>query len=116
MARVDVGTRAGLYEGSTLRGYCHFEYDNSSGTTSRNCRLRIEATGSQTFTVNFNNITINGVNKGSVSGVKQNSGTIWTGSVAAGSATAKWTNPWYAGTKTPEVTGTIPSGATAPTG
>lgn len=116
MAWVDVGTRAGLYEGSTLRGYCHFEYDNSSGTTSRNCRLRIEATGSQTFTVNFNNITINGVNKGSVSGVKQNSGTIWTGSVAAGSATAKWTNPWYAGTKTPEVTGTIPSGATAPTG
>lgn len=123
MAWVDAGTRAGLYEGSSLRGYCHFEYDNSTGTTSRNCRLRIESISGTSFTVNFNNITINGSNKGSVSNVTQNytgadsqHPSIWTGTVSAGSVTVKWTNPWFAGSKTPEITGTIPSGGGYPTG
>lgn len=121
MAWVAVGSNAALYEGSTLRAYASFQYDNSSGTTSRNCRLVIIPSGQNTFYVSFQNITINGSNKGTVTNVTQNytgadssHPAIWSGSVAAGSVTVTWTNPWYAGTKNCTITGTVPTGAVAP--
>ena len=116
MAWLDIGDKAALYEGTGLRGYVHFEYDDTSGNP-RSCRLRIESIPSTTFTVNFNNITVDGVNRGSLSNLTQNSGTFWTGTVDGGkSVTASWTNPWWAGTKYPSVTGTLPSAGSPPSG
>lgn len=117
MAWVDIGTAAALVDGSTTRGWAHFEYDNASGTTTRPCRIRIEARSGYSFNVQFQNITVGGTNYGTVSGVTQNSGTIWSANITAGrNVTATWTNPWYAGSKSPSVTGYLPSGGSAPTG
>lgn len=116
MAWVDIGGKASLYDGTNLRGYVHFEYDDTSGNP-RSCRLRIESIPNTSFTVNFNNITVDGINRGSQSNLNQNSGTFWTGTVDGGkSVTASWTNPWYAGTKYPSVTGNLPSAGSAPSG
>ena len=106
-----------LIEGTTTRGYVYFEYDDASGEP-RSCRLRIEPRpGGYSFTVNFNDITVDGVNYGSQANLTQNSGTFWTGSLSGGrNVTASWTNPWYAGTKYPSITGSLPAAATAPSG
>lgn len=117
MAWVDIGDRAALVEGSTTRGWAHFEYDNASGTTTRPCRIRIEARSGYSFNVQFQNITVGGTNYGTVTNVTQNSGTIWSANITAGrNVTATWTNPWYAGSKSPSITGYLPSGASAPSG
>ena len=117
MAWVDIGERAALVEGSTTRGWAHFEYDNASGTTTRRCRIRIEARSGHTFSVMFRNITVAGVNRGTVTGVTQSSGTIWSDDITAGrNVTASWENPWNVGTKYPSVSGYLPSSGTAPTG
>ena len=43
--------------------------------------------------------------------------TIWSANITAGrNVTATWTNPWYAGSKSPSITGYLPSGGSAPTG
>lgn len=116
MAWVSLGS-ANLVDGSTTRGYAHFEYDNSSGTTSRPCRIRISARSGYTFNVIFRNITVGGTNYGTVSSVTQSSGTIWSGNITAGrNVTATWENPWYNGTKTPSITGYLPAGGSAPSG
>lgn len=115
MSWVNMGT-ANLVEGSTVRGYVNFEYDDTSGEP-RSVRLRIVPKSGSTFTVNFNNITVDGINRGSKTGLNQNSGTFWSGTVSGNkNVTAKWTNPWYAGSKTPSITGWLPAGATAPSG
>lgn len=117
MAWVDIGTRAALVEGSTTRGWAHFEYDNASGTTTRPCRIRIEARSGNTFSIMFRNITVAGTNYGTVYNVTQNSGTIWSGNITAGgNVTASWENPWGAGTKYPSISGNLPAGGSAPTG
>ena len=117
MAWVDIGTRAELVDGSTVRGWAHFEYDNSSGTSTRPCRIRIEARSGYSFNVMFRNITVAGTNYGTVSGVTQNSGTIWSANITAGgNVTATWENPWYAGTKYPSISGNLPTGGSAPSG
>jgi ABC-type transport system involved in multi-copper enzyme maturation permease subunit len=117
MAWVDIGERAALVEGSTTRGWAHFEYDNASGTSTRPCRIRIEPKSGSTFNVIFRNITIAGTNYGTVRGVTQSSGTIWSGNISAGGkVTATWENPWNAGTKYPSITGNLPSGGAAPSG
>lgn len=117
MAWVDIGTRAELVDGSTVRGWAHFEYDNASGTTTRPCRIRIEARSGYSFNVMFRNITVAGTNYGTVSSVTQNSGVIWSANIAAGgNVTATWENPWYAGTKYPSITGNLPSGGATPSG
>ena len=117
MAWVDIGTKAALVQGSTTRGWAHFEYDNASGTTTRPCRIRIEAKSGSTFSIMFRNITVAGTNYGTVYNVTQNSGTIWSGNITAGrNVTASWENPWGAGTKYPSVSGYLPSGGSAPTG
>lgn len=116
MAWVSLGS-ADLVDGSTVRGYAYFEYDNSSTGTNRSCRIRIGARSGYSFNVMFRDITVAGTNYGTVSGVTQNSGTIWSGSIAGGrNVTASWTNPWYAGTKYPSITGYLPVGGTAPSG
>lgn len=116
MAWVSLGS-ADLVDGSTVRGYAYFEYDNSSTGTNRSCRIRIGARSGYSFNVIFRDITVAGTNYGTVSGVTQNSGTIWSGSIAGGrNVTATWTNPWYAGTKYPSITGYLPVGGTAPSG
>lgn len=115
MAWVSLGN-TDLVEGSTVRGYVYFEYDDASGEP-RSCRLRIAARSGYSFTVNFNNITVDGTNYGSQASLTQNSGVFWTGSLYGGrNVTASWTNSWYAGAKTPSITGYIPSAATAPSG
>lgn len=115
MSWVSLGS-ANLVDGSTVRGYVYFEYDDTSGEP-RSCRLRIAARSGYTFNVNFNNITVDGTNYGSKTGLTQNSGTFWTGTVSGGrSVTAKWTNPWYSGSKTPSITGSLPAGGTGPSG
>lgn len=117
MAWVDIGTRAELVDGSTVRGWAHFEYDNASGTTTRPCRIRIEARSGYSFNVMFRNITVAGTNYGTIGSVTQNSGVIWSANITAGgNVTATWENPWYAGTKYPSITGNLPSGASAPSG
>lgn len=106
----------GLYNGGSLMGYTYFEYDDSS-SEPRDVRLRIQGISSATFYVNFNNVTVDGTNVGSWSNLTQNSGTFWTGTLSGGrTVEAHWTNPWYAGTQYPSVSGTLPSGATAPSG
>ena len=116
MGWVSLGS-ADLIEGTTTRGYVYFEYDDASGEP-RSCRLRIvPRSGGYTFTVNFNNIIVDGVNYGSQGNLTQDSGTFWTGNLTGGrSVTAMWTNPWYAGTKSPVITGNLPAGSSAPTG
>ena len=116
MAWVSMGS-TDLIEGTTTRGYVFFEYDDSS-SEPRSCRLRIEPrSGGYTFTVNFNDITVDGVNYGSQANLTESSGTFWTGTLTGGrSVTATWTNPWYAGTKYPSITGSLPAAATAPSG
>lgn len=115
MAWISLGN-TDLVEGSTVRGYVYFEYDDASGEP-RSCRLRIAARSRYSFTVNFNNITVDGTNYGSQANLTQNSGVFWTGSLYGGrNVTASWTNSWYAGAKTPSITGYIPSAATAPSG
>lgn len=115
MAWVSLGS-TDLVEGSTVRGYVYFEYDDASGEP-RSCRLRIAARSGYSFTVNFNNITVDGTNYGSQANLTQNSGVFWTGNLSGGrNVTASWTNPWYAGSKTPSITGYLPSAATAPSG
>lgn len=115
MSWISLGS-ANLVDGSTVRGYVYFEYDDTSGEP-RSCRLRIAARSGYTFNVNFNNITVDGTNYGSKTGLTQNSGTFWTGTVSGGrSVTAKWTNPWYSGSKTPSITGSLPAGGTGPSG
>lgn len=105
MAWVSMGS-ANLVNGSAVYGYVYFEYNNES--TARACRLRIAPRSGYTFQVYFNNVTVNGVNYGSAGNLTQNSGTFWTGNLAPGGTyTAKWTNPWYAGSKTPTITGTV---------
>lgn len=117
MAWVDIGTKAALVDGSTTRGWAHFEYDDASGTTTRPCRIRIEARSGYSFNVQFQNITVGGTNYGTVTSVTQSSGTIWSANISAGrNVTATWTNPWYSGSKSPSVTGYLPSGGSAPTG
>lgn len=125
MAWVDIGERAALVEGSTTRGWAHFQYNNASGTTTRPCRIVIEPRSGYTFSVSFNYITITGVpGSSSVSNVTQNytgadsqHPAVWTGDVPAGrNVTATWTNPWWAGSKSPSVSGYLPSGASAPSG
>ena len=106
---------------TTTVGYVYFEYDSSATGTSMPCRLRIVPrtyTGGQySFTVNFNNITVAGTNYGSKTNLNQNSGTFWNGNITGGrTVTAKWTNTWYSGSKTPQVTGYLPVGAVAPSG
>ncbi len=114
MSWINMGT-ANLVDGSTVRGYVNFEYDDTSGEP-RSVRLRIVARSGYTFNVNFNNITVDGVNRGSKTGLTQNSGTFWSGTVSGGrNVTASWTNPWYAGSKTPSITGSLPAGVTTPT-
>lgn len=116
MSWVSLGS-ANLVEGSTVRGYVYFEYDDTTTGVTRGCRLRIVPRPNHTFNVNFNNITVAGVNYGSQTGLTQNSGVFWTGNVSGGqNVTASWTNPWYAGSKTPSITGYLPAGATAPSG
>lgn len=116
MAWVTIGT-VDLIEGSTTRGYVYLEYDDSNNNQARDCRLRIVPRSGHSFYVNFNNITVDGVNYGSQSGLTQNSGVFWTGAVSGGrNIEAHWTNPWYAGTKTPSITAYLPAGAVAPSG
>lgn len=115
MAWVSIGS-TDLIEGSSVRGYVHFEYDDTS-SEPRSCRLRISARSGYSFTVNFNNITVDGTNYGSRANLKQNSGTFWTGNISGGrNVTASWTNTWYAGSKTPSITGYLPSAVVAPSG
>lgn len=121
MSWVDIGERAALNEGNTTRGYAHFQYDDSSTGTSRPCRIVIEKNGSNTFNVMFRDITVDGYNYGTVTGVTQNwSGengnpAVWTGTLSGDrNVTASWTNPWYAGTKYPSITGYLPVGGSAP--
>ena len=125
MAWVDIGERAALIDGSTTRGWAHFQYNDAGGTTTRSCRIVIEPKSGSTFTVAFNSITITGVSgTTSVANVTQNytgadsqHPAVWTGDVPAGrNVTATWTNPWWSGSKYPSVTGYLPSGGTAPTG
>lgn len=125
MAWVDIGERAALVEGSTTRGWAHFQYDNANGTTTRHCRIVIEPRSGYTFSVSFNSITITGVSgTTSVANVTQNytgadsqHPAVWTGDVPAGrNVTATWTNPWWAGSKSPSISGYLPSGASAPSG
>lgn len=115
MAWVSIGS-TNLVEGSSVRGYAYFEYDDTS-SEPRSCRLRIAARSGYSFTVNFNNITVDGTNYGSRASLTQNSGTFWTGNISGGrNVTASWTNTWYAGTKTPSITGYLPSATVAPSG
>lgn len=108
---------AELIEGSTVRGYVNFDYDDSSTGANRACRLIIVPRQGHTFRVNFNNIIVDGYNYGSVSSLTQDSGTFWTGDLSGGNThNAQWTNPWYAGTRTPSVSGTVPASGTPPSG
>lgn len=107
MAWVSMGS-ANLVDGSTVRGYVYFEYDDA--TTARACRLRIAPRSGYTFQVYFNSVTVDGVNYGSAGNLTQNSGVFWTGNLSPGANhTASWTNTWYAGTKTPSITGWVPA-------
>ena len=116
MAWVRLGS-ADLVEGTAVRGYVYFEYDDAS-SEPRSCRLRIVArSGGYTFTVNFNDITVDGTNYGSQANLTQNSGVFWTGNLSGGrNVTATWTNTWYAGYQYPSITGFLPSAAVAPSG
>ena len=116
MSWITIGT-VGLEEGSTTRGYVYLEYDDASNAQDRDCRLRIVARSGHSFYVNFNDIYVDGVWYGSRSGLTQNSDVFWTGSVRGGrEIEAHWTNPWYAGSKTPSVSGYLPLGAVEPSG
>lgn len=107
MAWISMGS-ANLVDGSTIRGYVYFEYDDAS--TARACRLRIAPRSGYSFTVNFNAVTVNGVNYGNAGNLNQNSGTFWSGNLAPGGTyTATWTNTWYAGYKYPSIDGYVPA-------
>lgn len=109
---------ATLYDGANQNlGSVKFEYDSASASgTTWPARLRIVARSGYSFTVNFNNITVGGTNYGSKSSLNQNSGTFWTGNLSAGSKTATWTCPWYNGSKSYSITGTLPTKGSAPSG
>lgn len=107
---------AELRNGGSLMGWCTFEYDDSS-SEPRSVRLRISGASGAYFYVDFRDVYVAGNYVGSWSNLTQNSGVFWSGSVSGGrNVTASWTNPWYAGTQYPSVTGYLPAGGTTPTG
>lgn len=96
-------------------GSVQFEYDSSStGGSTWPFRLRVVARSGYTFSVDFRSIVVGGVNYGTVSGVTQSSGTIVTGNVSPGSRSATWTCPWYNGSRSYSITGTLPAKGSAP--
>ena len=109
---------ATLYDGANQNlGSVKFEYDSASTSgTTWPARLRIVARSGYTFSVDFRNVTVGGTNYGTKSNLNQNSGTFWTGNLSAGSKTATWTCPWYNGSKSYSITGTLPAKTSAPTG
>ena len=109
---------ATLYDGANQNlGSVNFEYDSASTSgTTWPARLRIVARSGYAFSVDFRNVTVGGTNYGNKTNLNQNSGTFWTGSLSSGSKTATWTCPWYNGTKSYSITGTLPAKTSAPTG
>ncbi len=105
----------GLGDGSATYGYVYLQYDDSSGGTSRNSRLRFEIRSGYSVYIYIDNLALDG---GSVSGRFLCSGTMdfWTGSLSAGYRSFTWSCPWYSGTRSYTCAGTIPSGITAPSG
>lgn len=105
----------GLGDSSATYGYVYLQYDDSSGGTSRNSRLRFEIRSGYSVYIYIDNLALDG---GGVSGRFLCSGTMdfWTGSLSAGYHSFTWSCPWYSGTRSYTCAGTIPSGITAPSG
>ena len=114
MAWVTIAT-TNLGDSSGTYGYVYLQYDDSSGGTSRNSRLRFELRSGYSVYVYIDNLSLDG------SVVKSRftcSGTMdfWTGSLAAGTRKFTWSCPWYSGTRSYTCSGNIPSGITPPSG
>lgn len=100
--------------------YCYvvLQYDTSDGgTTSRHVRLRmIEKSGSSVVPLNYFNITVNGTNHGSASGIDIDQN-LWDGWVPSGACSYSYQVSWYdIGTQTYSGSGTVPVGYAAPSG
>ena len=100
----------------TVFGYVDFQYNDTSTGNSISCRFNIRARSGYTFSVQFQNFTVNGTNYGNIGEKTQNSGVIWgPTNLPSGSRSFSWTNPWYNGTTDVTGSGTVPTLYTKPT-
>lgn len=97
-------------------GNAMLQYDDSSTTSPRSCRLQFNLNAGASIYVYFNNVTING-NVVASQVLVTGTTTVWSGSLGAGqNYTFQFTCPWGTGAITYSGSGTLPSGASAPTG
>lgn len=75
--------------------YTQLQYDDSSTGNNRSCRLIMASkSGSSVSSLSYWNVTVNGTNYGSVSGVDPGD-IIWSGSLPAGNRSFSYNINWY---------------------
>lgn len=116
MAWQTIGT-TDLKQTTTTLGYVYLQYDDSSQGVSRSVRLITGARSGYSFNVRFDNVTVDGDNQGTTSGVTGNGVVVWSGYVSGGrNISGSWSCPWNTGTKYYDISGYLPTGATSPSG
>lgn len=93
--------------------YTQLQYDDSSTGNNRSCRLIMASkSGSSVSSLSYWNVTVNGTNYGSVSGVDPGD-IIWSGSLPAGNRSFSYSINWYDwGSTYYSGSGYIPTGTT----
>lgn len=94
-------------------GVGYFQYEDSSGTTTRNCRLYFQLNSGTSIGATLRDITVNGVNYGTY--YLSGSAVVWSGTLNAGYGSWSGYIGWSdIGRRDYSGGGNIPSGAIAP--
>lgn len=93
--------------------YTQLQYDDSSTGNSRSCRLVMASkSGAAVSSLSYWNVTVNGTNYGSVSGIDPGD-VIWSGSLPAGNRSFSYNINWFDwGSTYYSGSGYIPTGVT----
>lgn len=117
MAWTTVGTTNLTNTNNVVVGYVYLQYDTASSGSTWATRLVTGARSGYSFNVAFLNVTLDGNNQGTKTGVTQNSVVIWTGNLSGGrTISGSWTCTWSGGNKNYTISGALPAKGSAPTG
>lgn len=116
MAWTTIGT-TNVVQTSAVLGYVYLQYDDASSGTTWAVRLITGPRSGYSFSVQFNNVTVDGNNQGTKNPVTQNSVVVWSGSLSGGrSISGSWSCSWSSGARSYTISGTLPTKPSAPTG
>lgn len=107
MAWINTGATVSVGQGGDTYADVYLQYDDSYTSDTVGARVYIYVRPGSSINVYFNDLTINGSNKGNIL-VDGSQTTLWSGTISRGSCSMSFTATWAGGPEGYSASGTVP--------